>query len=141
MATPCGHSFCGFCVQTFMAAPGQLTCQECRQPVTAFVTSLFVNNILASKEGECRWCQEKIRLDGAITHVSRCEKLEEPCQRCKRAVARSDKVKHAEECCMREVVCVCGTRVVKYEEQTHKATTCVHRPVPCPLKCGEDVKW
>ncbi|PFX21211.1 hypothetical protein AWC38_SpisGene14310 [Stylophora pistillata] len=41
LATPCGHSFCGFCVDMFKkTSQGQSsTCEMCRQPVTAFCSN------------------------------------------------------------------------------------------------------
>ena len=112
IATPCGHSFCGFCVEQFKAN-GKTACQKCKQPVTAYIKNRFANDIIATVDGECSWCQEKLKLDTAKQHVRQCQLLEKPCDLCHQPFKRRDLQQHVEECPFRDIVCGCGTRIKK----------------------------
>lgn len=140
MASPCGHSFCGFCVDQFRAHGRAKTCQKCHQNVTGFCKNLLANSVLEREEGECVYCHEKFPLNTATDHVRRCVLLPVDCNLCSLPVKRKDCVQHMEECLLRDVVCACGLTVKKKDQESHVATTCGFKEEPCPFKCGESVK-
>ena len=139
IATPCGHSFCGFCVEQFKAN-GKTNCQKCKQPVTTYIKNLFANDMMATVDGECSWCKEKLKLDTAKQHVRQCNLLQKPCDLCHQTFKRADLQQHLQECIFRDVICSCGTRIKKKDEENHIATTCAFKEEPCPLNCGDTVK-
>lgn len=140
MATPCGHSFCGFCVECFKTNGIDKVCQKCRRSVSAFGKNLFASNMLNMEKGRCRWFQEEFPLDNAKNHVRQCNQIEVPCGRCKKVVKRADEFQHQLECEERDIVCACGTRLKKKDEDEHKENWCTFLEGPCPLKCGQLVK-
>lgn len=144
MATPCGHSFCGFCVNQFRAHGTDKTCQKCGTNVTGFCKNLLANSVLEREEGECAYCQEKFTLVRAKDHVRQCVLLPVDCSIitgfCSKPVKRKDLQQHIEECLFRDFVCACGFKVKKKDQESHIATTCPFREEPCPLKCGDSVK-
>ena len=139
IATPCGHSFCGFCVEHFKAN-GKTACQKCKQPVTAYIKNRLANDMIAMVDGECSWCGEMLKLDTAKQHVRQCQLLEKPCDLCHQLCKRQDLQLHVQECLFRDMVCACGTRIKKKDEENHVATTCAFKEEPCPLNCGATVK-
>ena len=139
IATPCGHSFCGFCVEQFKAS-GKTACQKCKQPVSAYVKSRFADDIIATVDGECSWCREKLKLDTAKQHVRQCQLVEKPCDLCHKPFKRQDQQQHAQECPLRDIVCACGAQIKKKNEENHVASTCAFKEEPCPLNCGATVK-
>ena len=140
MVTPCGHSFCGFCVHHFRAHGTDKKCQKCGINVTGFCKNLLANSVLEREEAECVYCQKKFTLDRAKDHVRRCVLLPVDCSFCSQPVKRKDRQQHMEECLFRDVVCACGLTVKKKDQENHVATTCPFREEPCPLKCGYSVK-
>ena len=140
IATPCGHSFCGFCVECFKTQGRDKVCQLCKIPVSSFCRNLLAGNMLNLEKGQCRWCQEEFPLDDAKTHVRRCAQLEVPCGKCKRKVKRADELQHQLVCEERDIVCACGTLIKKKDEDKHQEKWCNFLEVPCPLKCGQLIK-
>ena len=69
MATPCGHTFCGFCVNKFKneAAGRVITCGVCRQPITAFLKNHLASTMLGMVDGECLRCKGTFPLRGQYT--------------------------------------------------------------------------
>ena len=137
MASPCGHSFCGFCVEKFQSsnAGENITCQMCRQPVSAFCRNRLANSILALVEGECIWCKGQFPLHNAKEHVKNCGEVE-----CKVAVKRAEKDAHKGVCLMGDVLCACGSLFKRVQEKQHKKTVCTFKELPCPLSCGQTIK-
>lgn len=140
MATPCGHSFCGFCVECFKTTGRDKSCQKCKQSVTGFCKNLFACDMLNLTKAECRWCKEEFPLDDAKRHVRRCDQLEMPCGRCNKEVKRADELRHQQECEERDIVCACGMVIKKKDEDKHREKWCTFLEVPCPLKYGQQVK-
>ena len=140
MALPCGHSFCGFCVNQSRVHGTGRTCQMCGVRVTGFCKNLLANTVLEKEEGQCVHCEEKIPFDRAREHVQRCVSLPVDCIFCSQSVKRKELHQHMEECLYRDVVCACGAKYKKKDEESHLATTCALREEPCPLKCGVSVK-
>ncbi|KAJ7393804.1 hypothetical protein OS493_003467 [Desmophyllum pertusum] len=95
---------------------------------------------VGNSRGECRWCQARLPLDTAKTHVTQCDQIEKPCDLCSQLFKRMEIQQHQQECEYREIVCECGTRLKKKEEANHNSTTCAFKEEPCPLNCGERVK-
>ncbi|CAH3124431.1 unnamed protein product [Pocillopora meandrina] len=56
LATQCGHSFCGFCVNILRSRnQGQSArCEICRQPVTTFFPNRLANAALGLVHGHCK---------------------------------------------------------------------------------------
>ena len=142
IATPCGHSFCGFCVETFQATNGggNITCQMCRQSVVAFCQNRLANNMLAMVEGECVWCHQRFPLNTAKDHVKCCGELETECSRCHAAVKRANRNSHNDECLMADIQCECGVLLKRADADEHRRNSCALQEIVCPLKCGESVK-
>ena len=140
MATPCGHSFCGFCVECFKTTGKDKVCQKCKISVSSFCKNIFACNMLNLEKGECRWCQEEFPLDDAKNHVRRCNQIEVSYGTCKKTVKRADEFQHQLVCDERDIVCVCGTLVKKKGEDKHKEKWCNFLEVPCPLKYGQLIK-
>ncbi|XP_044173255.1 TNF receptor-associated factor 6-like [Acropora millepora] len=142
IATPCGHSFCGFCVETFQATNGggNITCQMCRQSVVVFCQNRLANNMLAMVEGECVWCHQRFPLNTAKDHVKCCGELETECSRCHAAVKRANGNSHNDECLMADIQCECGVLLKRAEADEHRRNMCALQEIVCPLKCGETVK-
>ena len=76
MATPPGHSFCGFCVAQFNKTNGQLACAMCRQPVENFCKNIFVCNLPSTFQEECIACKDHFSLDTSAEHVKKCPRME-----------------------------------------------------------------
>lgn len=144
MAIPCGHSFCGFCVEEFKCsinAGNAAECNHCRQPITSFNKNLLANSLLHSVQAECIWCGQKVQLDSSKGHIKECDRVEIPCEKCRKRVRKSHMDQHKlDECDLREIVCVCGTRVPKNEEAEHMRKVCSFNKEECPLKCGEAIE-
>ena len=88
IATPCGHRFCGFCVEHFKAN-GKTACQKCKQPVTTYIKNRLANDLIAMVDGEYSWCGDMLKLDTA-KHVRQCQLLERPCDLCHQLCKRQD---------------------------------------------------
>lgn len=143
MATPCGHTFCGFCVNKFKneAAGRVITCGVCRQPITAFFKNHLATTMLGMVDGECLRCKGTFPLNAAKDHLKHCQEVEVNCNYCGIALKRRDEASHQTTCLMVDVACQCGAVFKRAEEENHKETTCRLREVPCPLDCGKKIKW
>ena len=141
LATPCGHSFCGFCVDMFKkTSQGQSsTCEMCRQPVTAFCSNRLANTMLGMVDGQCKCCGENIALNRAKDHLERCPELELNCQECQESMKRKQIDAHKATCPMVEVLCKCGISFKRKDKKKHGDLTCSVTEVPCPLKCGQNI--
>ena len=140
MARPCGHSFCGFCVEQIRANGRAASCQKCGNNVTGFCMNLLANQVLEREEGECKYCKAKFPLNTAKHHVRRCDVVPVDCNFCSQPVKRKDHGQHMEVCPFRDVVCACGSTMKEKDQENHVATTCDFKEELCPLKCGERVK-
>ena len=59
LVIPCGHTFCGFCVNILRSKNSgkEIKCEKCREPVKAFCKNHLANNFLSMVDGECNWCK------------------------------------------------------------------------------------
>ena len=141
LATPCGHSFCGFCVNILRSRnQGQSSrCEICRQLVTTFCPNRLANVALGMVHGYCKWCESEITLNQAKDHLERCPELEVSYQQCQESIKQKEMDAHRSTCLMMDVVCECGIRFKTRYKQNHQDLFCSFTVVPCPLKCGENI--
>ena len=140
MATPCGHSFCGFCVAQFKKTPGQLTCAMCRQQVENFCKNIFVCNLLSTFQGECLACKDRFSLDSSAEHIKKCPHMEVQCHLCGENFKRQDQAVHEDACTMAEIVCECGKKFPRKDQREHVADRCDFAKMSCPLNCGQMIE-
>ena len=142
VATPCGHSFCEWCVNKIKSkyAGRVIKCESCRDPVSGWCKNLLANNFLSMVDGECKWCSKKVKLNNAKDHIEYCEEMESPCKQCKAMVRRREEDAHSANCSMADVLCPCGLTFKRADEESHIQTTCGLKEVPCPFNCARDVK-
>ena len=139
IATPCGHTFCGFCVDTLKKS-ANISCAMCRQPVTMFIRNIFASKVLANLKCECCACGSQFILDFAKDHAKTCTEIEIGCSLCAEKIKRVNELGHSEVCPMRRVTCECGQVVTRREQNRNKESVCEFTKVGCPLKCGQEVE-
>ena len=103
--TPCGHSFCYQCLQTWLDNPNAgYTCPECRSRVRDGDARpiLSVRNLIRGMEVSCehcsRGCTASLKLDGMIHHISLCGFVPIECAGCRETVNRENLAEHQERC-------------------------------------------
>ncbi|XP_068747135.1 TNF receptor-associated factor 5-like [Montipora capricornis] len=135
MATPCGHSFCGFCVNELGKTVRPISCPMCRQRVDQFCKNIFACKVLSTFQEECLDCNATFTLDMAKDHVNNCPQMEMICSHCNQKVKRGDTALHSDRCVMKEVNCVCGMQVKQKDMNSHKEDSCSWKKISCPLNC------
>lgn len=140
MATPCGHSFCGFCVEELGKTGGPISCPMCRQTVGQFSKNIFACKALSTFQGECLGCKATFTLDMAKHHVNNCPEMEMVCSHCTEKVKRGDTSFHSDRCVMKEVHCVCGIRLKQKDIDAHKEDSCSWKKISCPLNCKDMIE-
>ena len=140
MATPCGHSFCGFCVAQFKKTTGQLACAMCRQQVENFCKNIFVCNLLSTFQGECIACKDHFSLDTSVEHIKKCPRIEIKCNLCGSNFKCQDQALHEDACTMVEIVCECGNKFPRKDQCEHIANRCDFAKMSCPLNCGQMIE-
>ena len=140
VATPCGHTFCGYCVETFQqTTAGPISCAMCRQVVAKFCRNIFVNKLLAAFQGKCLACKDTFELGIVKDHFKNCPQIEVICSLCQDTVKRIDQLVHADACPMKEITCVCGEKIKQREQEEHKKSSCSFKEIDCPLNCHESI--
>ncbi|XP_046372701.1 RING finger protein 151-like [Haliotis rufescens] len=102
--TPCGHTFCCLCLDTWLARPGTETCPECRTHVGddggSPVHSL--RNLINGFEVECdhaeRGCKVVLKLDRLKSHLDTCAYFPVECAGCEEVVNRFELASHQIQC-------------------------------------------
>ncbi len=102
--TPCGHSFCQLCLDTWLARPGPGTCPECRGRVSKSEVRpiLSVRNLINAMEIYCdhksRGCRTVVKLESLSSHMDGCSFSPVECAGCGRTVNRGDLAEHHMRC-------------------------------------------
>lgn len=102
--TPCGHSFCSVCLDTWLSKPATSTCPECRSLVlpssSKAVHSLrnFINGLDVVCDNNQRGCKLVLKLDRLGSHLKICGFAEQQCLTCQQVFNRSDLHHHQVVC-------------------------------------------
>lgn len=132
--TPCGHTFCSLCLDTWLARPGgSSTCPECRGRVNQqnirpiHSVRNLINNLEISCDHSTRGCREVVRVESLGTHRSSCKFLPIECAGCGVVVSRSDLADHQINCeaiaaAIRDEELSCPTKT------THSKSSLTYRP-------------
>ena len=133
LAMPCGHTFCGFCVEQFKKNTGAISCEICRQPGVNFCRNIFTSNVLSSYKAKCTRCSETFDLNMAKQHVRRCQEIEVACDLCQATIKQGDKVAHLQVCPLSDITCECGEKMKKKDEASHKGDNMRHDTGSLPI--------
>lgn len=103
--TPCGHSFCLLCLETWLARPVCITsCPECRSPVDSYQARpiLSVRNLVSNLSVRCdhhdRGCRVVCKLDTVKNHLEICAFSPVECAGCGTTVNRIQLADHQITC-------------------------------------------
>ena len=103
--TPCGHSFCLQCLQTWLDNPSAgYTCPECRSRVRSGEARpiLSIRNLIRGLEVSCeyssRGCPAVLTLDSMISHMNVCGYVPVSCPGCGETLSRDRLPGHLEQC-------------------------------------------
>lgn len=110
VVTPCGHSYCEECLETWLqrgiSSEGATSCPACRTdlytsdliPVLA-LRGVIDGLIVTCPNGESG-CKMVIRLDNVISHLKACRYEHVQCFACKKDVQRAQLAEHHATCSM-----------------------------------------
>ncbi|XP_074639003.1 TNF receptor-associated factor 6-B-like [Acropora palmata] len=121
MATPCGHRFCGKCVDHLKGRSRPVPCPLCRQIVPEFCRNIFVTQLLTKVQGDCLACKDKVQLDTAKEHIEKCGEIDVVSLQCNQTVKRRTQRAHESACPMREIICDCGEKCKHADFEKHRA--------------------
>lgn len=102
--TPCGHTFCTKCLNTWLNKPGTNTCPECRSEMKKGDAKpvLSLRNLINGFDVVCdyseRGCKVLIRLERLPTHLESCNYFPVDCAGCNVTVNRCDLADHQIRC-------------------------------------------
>lgn len=102
--TPCGHSFCLGCLDTWLARPACTSCPQCRSHVLPSQARpiLAVRSLIGALEVYCdnheRGCRLALRLEGLQGHLALCGHSPVQCAGCSEIVNRDDLAEHHINC-------------------------------------------
>ena len=105
VTTPCGHSFCGDCLETWLCGSlAQSSCPVCRGFVTASETTAvhalrgIVGNLAVACANAENGCKMVVRLENAKAHTETCAFRSVSCPACERCVVKKDLAEHHKSC-------------------------------------------
>lgn len=133
MATPCGHSFCGVCVDTLQQT-AHILCALCKRPIAQFCPNFMANEMLCIVDSECTACSTKLKLSSATDHFKQCPEVTVKCEACGEVCKRAEETAHSQNCLLIELICECGQKYKRMDETSHRDSTCLNKEVACPLK-------
>ena len=102
--TPCGHSFCELCLQTWLERPLTNSCPSCRSDVSVFETIpvLALRGIVDGLAIQCdnfeNGCKMVVKLDCLDSHLKSCGYSLVECSACATKVNRNGLAKHHQQC-------------------------------------------
>ena len=135
MATPCGHTFCGKCVDQLKGTSRPVPCPLCRQIVQEFCRNIFATQLLTRVQGDCLACKDKVQLDTAKQHIEKCQEIDVVCLQCNQTVKRRTQPAHESACPMREITCGCGEKCKHADLEN-----CSFQKSNCPLNCDHVIE-
>ena len=102
--TPCGHSFCKTCLETWLESSETDTCPTCRNTTLIFdlipVLALrgLVGNLYTSCDHSENGCRLVVTLDQLPSHLEQCEFALTKCIGCGDQVKKGDLCEHHANC-------------------------------------------
>lgn len=102
--TPCGHSFCEDCLQTWLGQneSSRRHCPACRREVyeTTAVLALrgIIDGLLVKCNNEKHGCKLVLKLENLEGHLKRCDYTTVECSGCGESVARCELASHHDLC-------------------------------------------
>nr|XP_019929664.2 E3 ubiquitin-protein ligase PDZRN3-B-like [Crassostrea gigas] len=102
--TPCGHSFCYSCLETWMSKPRVNSCPECRHIMTLKEAKpvLCIRNLVNGFDVMCdnseRGCKVVVKLERLKPHLEVCGYTLVKCAGCSDMVSRSELANHQMTC-------------------------------------------
>lgn len=102
--TPCGHTFCSNCLDTWLAKPATNTCPECRSHMNKCDSKpvLSLRNLINGFDVVCdnsdRGCKVLVKLERLRPHLESCSYHPVECAGCAVTVNRCDLADHQIRC-------------------------------------------
>ncbi|KAL4237752.1 hypothetical protein ACF0H5_002464 [Mactra antiquata] len=102
--TPCGHTFCARCINTWLDRPSTNTCPECRSNVVLcdIKPVLSLRNLINGFDVECehneRGCKVILKLERLKNHLDTCGYVPVECAGCCQSVSRFELAAHQIRC-------------------------------------------
>lgn len=100
--TPCGHSFCSACLNTWLTAQQNRSCPACRGPLYRGEPRpiLSVRNLIGSMSVHCEnnGCPDVLKLEDVVDHQTNCRFGSAECESCGMALTRGVLVEHQLSC-------------------------------------------
>lgn len=102
--TPCGHSFCEQCLQTWLERPQTNSCPSCRSSITLYdiIPVLALRGLVEGLAIHCdnseNGCKMVVKLDSLDSHLKSCGYSQVECAACTAKVNRNEMAKHHEQC-------------------------------------------
>lgn len=111
VVTPCGHTYCTLCLETWLTSPNTCTCPECRAPLEPLDARpvLALRNLIGAMTVECensdRGCKIVTKLENMSQHVESCGYVATQCGACGHEMHRYELPTHRADCARRRCAC------------------------------------
>lgn len=102
--TPCGHSFCQLCLETWLERPATHSCPECRSHVSYQTVKpvLALRNLIGAMDICCehsdRGCKVRVKVERARAHLDACPYIPVVCAGCSETINRFELAAHQMQC-------------------------------------------